>query len=427
MTRPVRLIQAGTSAAVTLLMLSACSTGPKPPDIAAPKVTGTVFVAGTAKDGSAMVWKVTHGSARTLLSDTAANLPATSVSLSPDGRHLAYVSRGIMYVKDLGSRQAHAAHSAGGIGEERATDPGMPDDSRCSTWSPDGSHVAFTVERGVFVYDASGTGRMVSGRPVSEWREGHRDLDNLASAPTYHDAAAASDITCAQWIDNKRLAFDGLGEDSAESIGAAEADTTIVARIDTKKPELTRLLARWTAGGACRNRVLLDFHPEQSISVTPSPVANSGRGPGRPLLVNAGALSYRTYADNPQTAGKDLTATRLSDRGAFWAFTPGTCQLVGAAPTSPDPGTYDYLVTTIDAKTGATVKRRSMPLAVGKGGPLSRPTGGQVTRNPHAGANTVSYVTGDGKVGIIDLATGGATELKGPWKTATATVAWRDE
>lgn len=426
MTRPARLIQAAATTAVALLTLSACSSGPEPPDIAAPEVTGTLFVAGTAEDGSATVWRVTHGSARPVLSDTAANLPVASVSLSPDGRHLAYVSRGIMYVKDIRTDQAHAAHTAGSIGEERATDPGMADDSLCSTWSPDGRHVAFTVERGVFVYDTSGTGHLVSGRPVSRWREGHRDLNNLASAPSYHDVAAASDITCAQWIDNRRLAFDGLGEDTAESIGAAEADTTIVARVDTEKPELTKLLARWTASGACRNRVLLDFHPEQSVSLTPSPVPNSGRKPGRPLLVDSRALSYRDYADNPQTAGKDLSATRLADRGAFWAFLPGSCQLVGAAPASPDTGTYDYLVTRVDGRTGATVKRRSMPLAVGKGGPLSRPAGGPVTADPRAGAGTVAYVTGDGKVGIIDLATGGATELKGPWKTASATVAWRD-
>ncbi|MEU5085191.1 hypothetical protein [Streptomyces sp. NPDC021356] len=428
MTRLLRSIPAAAAATATLLMLSACSSGPKPPDIAAPAVTGTLYVAGTAKDGTAAVWQVTHGSAHRLLGDSPAALPVTSVSLSPDGRRLAYVSHGIMYVKDLSTGQAHPAHTPGSIGEERATDVGMPDDSRCSTWSPDGRHVAFTVERGVFVYDASGAGRQVSGRPVSQWREGQRDLRDLASAPTYHDASAASDITCARWIDDTRLAFDRLGRDHADTIGsAAEADTTTIARIDTKQPELTNLLARWTASGVCRGRVLLDFHPEQSVSVTPSPVPNAARRPGVPLLVNAGALNYRAYSDNPRTAGADLSAARLSGTGAFWTFIPGTCRLVGAVPKSPDAGTYDYLVTTVDAGTGASPQQRTLALAVGKGSPLSRPGSGYVVANPRPGAQTVAYPAADGEVGVVDLATGGAAVVKGPWKTATATVAWRDE
>ncbi|MGG2459822.1 hypothetical protein ACO0M4_08390 [Streptomyces sp. RGM 3693] len=205
----------------------------------------------------------------------------------------------------------------------------MPDDAQCSTWSSDGKRVAFTVQRGVFVFDTAGKGVLVAGRPVSQWREGQRDLRNLASAPSYHDVSATSQMTCARWLGTEQLSFDRLGHDTAESIGAAEADTTTLARVDAAKPVLTNVLARWTTSDACDERALLDYHPEQSLAATPSPVANSGRGPGKPLIMTTDSLAQRAYA------------------------------------------------------------------------------------------------TGDGKIGVLDLASGGATELTGPWKDAEAVLARR--
>ncbi|MHB6910756.1 TolB family protein [Streptomyces sp. DB-54] len=413
------------STALALLVVGACSSGPQPPDLAAPKATGTVYVAGRADDGSAKVWRVTDGSAKPLLSGKPRQLPLASVSLSPDGGHLAYVSDGTMYVMDLRTGAAHAGRSTAGSAPDVVTESGMPDDAQCSTWSSDGKHVAFTVQRGVFVFDTAGKGALVAGRPVSRWREGQRDLRNLASAPSYHDASATSQMTCARWLGTEQLAFDRLGHDTAQSIGAAEADTTTLARVGTTGPVLTDVLARWTASDACDRRVLLDYHPEQSLTATPSPVANSGRGPGRPLIMAIDSLAQRTYADNPTLAARDLTATGIGAKGSVWYFTPGSCQLVTAAPKSQDDGTYDYLVTTVDGTSGATVKQRTLPLAIGAGAAVSRPDGGHVAANPASGAHTVAYATRDGRVGVLDLASGGATELTGPWKNAEAVLAWR--
>ncbi|MFD7102578.1 TolB family protein [Streptomyces celluloflavus] len=424
--RSARTVRAACAAAA-LLAVSACSSGPTPPDLAAPQVTGTVYVAGTAADGSSTVWQVTRGAAKPLLSEGAQILPLTSVSLSPDGAHLAYVSANSLYVKDLRTGAALPGRLAADAVPEAAADPGMPQGSPCSVWSPDGKRVAFTVQRGVFVFDTAGTGSRVSGRPVSAWREGRRDLRNLASPPTYHDARATSEMTCAHWAGATRLVFDRVGQDRAESIGsAAEANTTTLARVDAKAPQLTNLSARWSASDTCGDRVLLDYHPEQSPAATPSPVANSARRPGAPLLMAASSLDYRAYADSPQTAAEALTSTGIAAEGSVWYFAPDTCRLTTAAPKSADEGTYDYLVTTLDGKTGKTVQQRTLPLAVGAGSPLARPAGGHVTALAAPGGHTIAYATRDGKIAVVDLGSGGATELKGPWKNAVSAVGWRN-
>ncbi|MFE2032095.1 hypothetical protein ACFXBB_02320 [Streptomyces scopuliridis] len=59
---------------------------------------------------------------------------------------------------------------------------------------------------------------------------------------------------------------------------------------------------------------------------------------------------------------------------------------------------------------------------IGAGSSLARPYGGHVTANPEPGAHTIAYATGDGKTGVADLDSGGATERKGPWKKGVSAV-----
>ncbi|MFE2492842.1 hypothetical protein ACFXKX_36380 [Streptomyces scopuliridis] len=178
------------------------------------------------------------------------------------------------------------------------------------------------------------------------------------------------------------------------------------------------------ASDACDERVLLGYHPEQSVAAISAPVANANRRPGEPLLMAAGSLGYRAYADHSESASKDLTTTGIAAEGSVRYFTPGDCQLITAAPKSKDSGTYDYLVTTVDGRTGANLRQRTLPLAIGAGSSLARPYGGHVTANPEPGTHTIAYATGDGKIGVVDLDSGGATELKGPWKKGVSAVAW---
>ncbi|MDH6580274.1 hypothetical protein [Kitasatospora sp. MAP5-34] len=389
-----------------LLVVSACASGPKPPKPPVPEFSGSLVLEGRQPPGTTMVWRITHvegGKASAVpLLDPGTPVVQGTAALSPDGTSLAYVSGRIMTVRSLAP------------GAQQITVPPQVDGASCAEWAPDGKHVAFTTHQGVFSVALDGTFTMVATRKSADYRQ-QQSWNNPGVLPTGGPQTVYSAMSCARWLDNDHLAFDRLKGDMPQLTGQYQEPSADVSTIATVQPgrQLTDLATRWTVDSSCGSHVLVDVNTttdNQQYLFTD-------------LLKPGGG-----DPNDPQQTARHEGSTQNDTMGRLWYFQPGSCDLVRVTQKSGQSSGYTYTVTTSDPSTGAVVQQRTLPVAVGQGLATGWPMSGDtVVPTPSAGSAVAAYAESDHRtLNLVDLRTGGAVVVDGPWAEADQVLGWSE-
>ncbi|MDH6108018.1 hypothetical protein P3T36_007813 [Kitasatospora sp. MAP12-15] len=389
-----------------LLVASACASGAKPPKPPAPEFSGSLVVEGQQPPGTTMVWRISRiegGKATAVpLLDPGTPVVQGTAALSPDGTSLAYVSGRIMTVRSL----APAA--------QQITVPPVVDGVSCAEWAPDGKHVAFTTHQGVFSVALDGTFTMVATRKSAIYSQ-QQSWNSPGALPTGGPQTVYSSMSCARWLDNDHLAFDRLKGDMPLVTGqyqAPSADVSTIAAVQLS-PQLDDLDTRWTVDSSCGSHVLVDAKTatdDQQYVFTD-------------LLKPGGG-----DPNAPQQTAKHVGSTQDGSMGTLWFFQPGSCDLVRVTKKSGQQSGYTYTVTTSDPSTGAVVQQRALPIAVGQGAATSWPmSGNTVVPDPSAASAVAAYAESYHQtLNLVDLRTGGAVVVDGPWAEADQVLGWSE-
>ncbi len=296
---------------------SPLSRGASPsPSVPPPTFTGQLLVA--ESDSLALATQGENGKIRVTTKVPVAT-DAQDFTVSPDRRTVAYRQGTAIYTRP----------TTGGV-ERKVAGDAWDTTSSCLRWAPDGRYLTYRRAEDLVVNDLAGHVTVVDKVKKQDY-----SLAGLGGAEVH----ATSQLTCGNWLDARRLAFDRVKK-MPESVrvepGAGtttvNADTTTVAVLGGKSTRLVDSPDTWEMVGSCGTRVV-----------------TRGWADGEPLHL-LDKVSDANLSAGGAMAGAGSVVDRSTDKDSRIVFAPGSCQPLLYVPKDHTLRSVDPASRKVDAQ-----------------------------------------------------------------------------
>lgn len=375
-----------------MLVATACGSSTPAP---APKLTGTLVFDGFGDNGTTAFWRVTETAGGTFTATQFRPEPTSPMgavaAVSPDGRDFA-----------ITPDRPDDGFGLYGPGVSSAPDPPDiaitgPTTADCLVWSPDGRHIASTVGGDVYVQDTAGHETQVLQQQPVRYGNGSQFNNGKVVDPP---------VTCPAWLDDNHLVFDRRRAEMPAQITPNETiptDTTTIAEI-APQPRLLDSPDRWSLVDACGGHLLTKAGDHYYLTTPPAEDRLTVRGVTTP-------------------AGGRIDVAQSSPGLAVALFDRATCDVVILAPDATDDNDgHNDTVTILDPANGHQLSQWRLTVMDSNGSSLADPDAHFFT-SPAKGSPVLLKLHGD-EAQLVDLTTGGATDVTGQWPENLTLLAW---